>query len=418
MVLGASTTSNWAGNVVFSAARAPRPTSVAALQQLVAGAVSVRALGTGHSFNRIADTQGDLVSLDAMRRTIDIDRERRQVQVTGAVRYGELGQELARAGFGLPNTGSLPHISVAGACATGTHGSGVANQTLAASVRSLTLVTAGGDLLTIDRTAGEEFNGWVLALGRLGIVVGLVLDLVPHFRVAQTVVEGVDDATIVDGIEEVLSAAYSVSIFTDWRPTGPNQIWLKERVDRAGSWAGQPLWGGRAADAPRHPVRGMPPENATTQLGEPGPWNERLPHFRLEFVPSSGDELQSEYLVPMEHARPAWQALSDIRAVLQPVLQICEIRAVAPDPMWLSLTGGAPTAAFHFTWVRDTVAVEAVVGAVEEQLAPFGARPHWGKVFTTPPDVLARLYPRLPDFRRLVTDVDPTGKFGNDLVDR
>ena len=388
------------------------------MQKIVAQAVNVRALGTGHSFNRIADTSGELVRVDGLPHDINIDADRLQVEVAGGVRYGELGRELDHRGFAVPNTGSLPHISVAGACATGTHGSGVGNQTLAASVRSLTLVTPAGDLLTLDRAAGEEFNGVVLALGRLGVVVGLVLDLVPSFQVAQTVVEGVDDTMLASGLESILSAAYSVSIFTDWGRENRNQVWVKERIDRVGAWRGSPLWGGRAAEVERHPIHGMPPENATAQLGRPGPWNERLPHFRFEFIPSSGNELQSEYLLSLEHAASAWLAMSQMRDFLRPVVQISEIRAVAPDSMWLSLTGGLPSVAFHFTWVRDQTAVAPRVAAVEERLEPFAARPHWGKVFTTTPATLARLYPRLPDFRRLVTDVDPTGKFGNDLVDR
>ncbi len=377
----------------------------------------MRALGTGHSFNRIADTTGDLVSLDALPHTIEVDLDRLQVEVGGGVRYGELGHELERRGLALPNTGSLPHISVAGACATGTHGSGVGNQTLGARVRALSLVTASGDVVTLEREAGDEFDGVVLALGRLGVVVSLVLDLVPTFQVAQTVVDDVDDAVLADGLGAILSAAYSVSIFTGWGAEGRNQVWVKERVDRPDAWQGQTLWGGRAAEVERHPITGMPPGNTTAQLGAPGPWNERLPLFRLEFMPSSGDELQSEYLLPLEHAGSAWHALSDMREFLRPVVQISEIRAVAPDSMWLSMTGGLPSVAFHFTWVPDKMAVAPRVAEVEERLQPFAARPHWGKVFSMTPAALARLYPHLPDFRRLVVDADPTGKFGNDLVD-
>lgn len=409
---------NWAGNVRYGAARVLRPDSVPDLQRIVGRASSVRAVGTGHSFNPIADTRGDLVSLDRVRRSVEVDRTARQARVVGAVRYGELGAELARAGLALPNTGSLPHISVAGACATGTHGSGTTNQTLAAGVCSLTLVGAEGDLVTLDRaTAGADFDGCVVALGRLGIVVELVLDVVPTFMVAQTVVEGVDDAAVADDLQGILSAAYSVSVFTDWAGGCCNEVWLKEQVDRAGAWVGEPLWGGQAAGAPRNPVRGMPAENATAQLGVPGPWNERLPHFRLEFMPSSGEELQSEYFVPLEHAAAAWQALAEIRETVRPVLQICEIRAVAADAMWLSMAGGKSSIAFHFTWRRDPEAVAPVVATIEQRLAPFAARPHWAKVFTTAPEVLDHRYPRMGDFRRRVTEMDPRGKFGNDLVD-
>lgn len=406
---------NWAGNVTFAAARTPRPASVAEIQRLVAGSAAVRALGTGHSFNRIADTAGDLVSLAELPRSMELDRSGRQARITGAWTYGELGRELGAGGLALANTGSLPHISVAGACATGTHGSGVANKCLAACVAAVTLVTSSGDLVTLRR--GEDrFDGAVLALGRLGVVVESTLDLVPTFDVAQSVVENVADERVEQELAAILAAAYSVSVFTTWGPERTSQVWVKEVADARG-WAGTPDWGGSPADGPRNPVHGMSPDNATAQLGEPGPWHERLPHFRLDFTPSSGDELQSEYLLPLEHASAAWRAVSAVRESVHPLLQVSEIRAVAADPMWLSLTGGAPSVAFHFTWNPDAAAVAPVLALLEERLAPFGARPHWGKVFTTPPDVLDGLYPRLPDFRRLVAELDPRAAFGNDTVD-
>jgi xylitol oxidase len=414
---GGTARTNWAGNVVYAARRHHRPGSVAQLQQLVARADRIRALGTGHSFNAIADSPGELVSVDGLPPAMDVDTVRHRVEVAAGVRFGELGGELQRQGLALPNTGSLPHISVAGACATGTHGSGLANQTLGAGVRALTLVTAEGDLRTFDRDVDDDFDGVVLSLGRLGVVVSMVLDVVPTYSVAQTVVDAVDDAALGEGLADILAAAYSVSVFTDWGPRWLNRVWMKERVDRPGAWDGSRLWGGRVAEVEHHPISGLAADTTTRQLGVPGPWNERLPHFRLEFVPSSGDELQSEYLLPVEHASAAWHALSEIREQLHPAVQVCEIRSLAPDPMWLSLTGGAPSVAFHFTWVSDAAAVAPRVATVEERLQPFGARPHWAKVFTTPPATLARLYPRLPDFRRLVTDLDPAGKLGNALVD-
>jgi xylitol oxidase len=407
---------NWAGNVTFMAQVRRRPASLAEVQQVVARADRVRAIGSAHSFSSIADTAGDLVSLAGLPPTLEVDAERSQVEVAAGVRYGELGRALEEQAFALPNLGSLPHISVAGACATGTHGSGMANQTLAASVRSLTLVTATGDLVTLER-GGADFDGAVVALGRLGVVASLVLDLVPSFAVAQTVVENVDQGAVAEDLVSMLSAAYSVSVFTGWDEAQGSQVWIKNRPDDPDGWRGGTQWGGRVAEARLNPVPGMPPENATPQLGEPGPWNERLPHFRYEFTPSNGDELQSEYLLPIEHAAEAWAALREISDYLRPVVQISEVRAVAGDPMWLSLTGGTTSVAFHFTWVSDQAVVAPRIAAVEERLDQYGARPHWGKLFTTPPDKLAHRYPRLGDFRRLVTELDPQGKFGNDLVD-
>ncbi len=406
---------NWAGNVTFGAAAVERPASVAEVQQVVARADRVRPLGTGHSFNRIADTTGTLVWLGELPPVIEVDSAARTLRVGGGLRYGDLGPTLHDAGLALPNTGSLPHISIAGSVATGTHGSGAGNQVLAGSVRALTVVTAGGDLVTIERASSpDEFDGWVVSLGRLGVVVELVLDLVPAYEIAQTVVEHVDEELVGRDVTEVLGSAYSVSIFTDWRGQGTTQVWVKRRVGEPQS---DTTWGGRLADGPRHPIAGMPVEHTTVQLGQPGPWLERLPHFRLEFMPSSGDELQSEFFVASRHAADAWAALSGLTETLAPALQVSEVRAVAADPFWLSPTRGEPTVAFHFTWVSDRSVVDPAVAAVEAELAAFDARPHWGKVSGTPPQRLADLYLRLPDFARLVQRVDPDGKLGNELVD-
>ena len=403
---------NWAGNVTFRAPRQERPADLDDLRRLVESSPRVRTLGTGHSFSTIADTDGLLVSLSALPRTLEIHPDRRVVDVTGEWTYGTLAPALDRAGWALPNTGSLPHISVAGACATGTHGSGVANQALSSSVRAVVLLLGSGELTRLER-GDPGFDGAVVSLGRLGVVVAMTLDVVPRFAVAQRVVDGVPDARVADGLAAILAAGYSTSVFTTWGPERISQVWLKELADRSATLE---RWGGRDADGPRHPVAGMPTENATEQLGVAGSWHERLPHFRLEFTPSRGDELQSEYLLPMRHAGAAWRAVDAIRDTVHPVLYVSELRAVAGDPQWLSLTGGVDSVAFHFTW-KPGPRVAAAVAAVERALAPYDARPHWGKVFATPPTRLAELYPRLSDVRDLVRRLDPTGKFGNDLVD-
>jgi len=411
---------NWAGNVTFAAARTHRPTSVAELQQLVAGSSKVRAVGTGHSFNRIADTTGDLVSLAGLPTVIEIDSERSRVSVSGGTRYGELGRALQDSGFALHNTGSLPHISVAGACATGTHGSGNTNGNLSTMVSAIEFVTAAGDLVEAGReTHGDEFNGMVLALGSLGIVTRLVLDIVPTFDVRQDVYDDLPRTRFDAHLDEIFASGYSVSIFSDWKPAGMHQVWRKSQVDKAGSGPAESSWlDAVPATTPRHPVPGMPTEFTTAQLGEAGPWNERLPHFRLDFTPSNGDELQSEYLLPREQAVQARAALDDISGDIAAVLQISEFRTVAADDLWISPSYHSDSVAFHFTWIPDETAVSPVLTAIEERLSDFRARPHWGKVFTTSPPALAGRYELLPGFRRLLRAYDPVGKFRNDLVER
>lgn len=405
------TLTNWAGNITYTAKELHRPHSVEGVRALVAGSASVRVLGSGHSFNEIAEpgSEGVLLSLTALPPTVDVDTAARTVRVGGGVRYAELAAGVHRHGLALPNMASLPHISVAGSVATGTHGSGDANGPLASAVREVELVTADGEVVVIAR-GDARFGGAVTSLGALGVVTALTLDLEPGFEVSQHVyadlpLAGLDHAA-------VAASAYSVSLFTDWREPRFNHVWVKRRTD-------QPLpdfpWAAPATEAV-HPVPGMPAENCTPQFGVPGPWHERLPHFRAEFIPSSGAELQSEYLLPRPHALDALHALDGIRDVIAPVLQICEVRTVAADDQWLSPSFGRDTVALHFTWIDDTVAVLPVVRRVEEALDPFEPRPHWGKVFTVPSPVLRERYPRLDDFRALAGELDPGGTFRNAFV--
>lgn len=409
---------NWAGNITFGARRLCVPRSVAELRETVAASEAVRALGTRHSFNTVADTSGDLVSVAGLPRVVDIDPAARTATVSAGLRFGEFAAALHERGLALHNLGSLPHISAAGACATGTHGSGVDNRSLAGSVRALDLVTADGGTRTLRR-GDADFDGAVVSLGALGVVTALTLDLVPAFDVQQWVYEDLPEATLTAGFDEVLSAAYSVSVFTDWSPGPVGQVWLKQRVGGEGPRRMPAEWlGARLADGSRHPIPGVPAGNCTRQQGVPGPWHRRLPHFRLEFTPSNGDELQSEYFVARRDAAAAYEALARLRERISPVLQVSEIRSVAADDLWLSPACGRDSVAFHFTWVPDAAAVAPVLAEIEDALAPFGARPHWGKVFSTAPEVLRTLYARYADFERLMARHDPSGTFRNAFLDR
>jgi xylitol oxidase len=402
---------NWAGNVAFSTDRLHRPRTVDELQHLVASTARVRALGTGHSFNRIADTTGDLVSLRDLETPTTIDPDARSVTVGGGVRYGELTSELQEHGWALHNLGSLPHISIAGACATGTHGSGETNRCLAAAANAIEFVSGTGELVRLDRS-DDTFPGAVLALGALGMVTALTLDIEESYEIRQDVWLDAPLATVIDRLDEIMGAGYSVSVFTHWsRPDVVDQIWVKSRTDRP--LADGRAWGARAADAAQHPIIGQDAATATQQLGVPGPWNARLPHFRLEFTPSNGDEQQSEYLLPREHGPAALRALRQLD--LQAALQVCEVRTVAADELWLSPCHGRDTLGLHFTWVDDDALVQDAVAALETALDPFDARPHWGKVFHAGP---GRHYPRLADFRRLIDSYDPQRRFGNDFLER
>jgi xylitol oxidase len=399
------------------------PQSVDELRRIVTASRRLRALGTRHSFSPVADTTGDLVSVARLPRRLEIDPEQRTATVSAGLRYGEVVPELDAAGFALANLGSLPHISVAGACATGTHGSGRTNKVLASAVAAVEFVTAGGDLVRMGRD-DERFAGAVVALGRLGVVTALTLDLVPSFEVRTQVHLGLPAAATFEHLDAVMGAAYSVSLFTQWADPLEFQVWNKHRMDDAGDTRGGPgtpaladELGARRAGEPWHPVPGMPAENATEQLGVPGRWHARLPHFKLEFTPSSGEELQTEYFVDRSDGPAALAAVAEVRDVVAPVLQVGEIRSIARDDLWLSGAGGRDTLALHFTWFEDMQAALPAVAAVEQALAPFAARPHWGKVFTTPAPTVRSLYPRLADANALAREFDPDGVFRNAFVE-
>lgn len=412
--------SNWARNVEFSAVQTYRPQTVAELQELISANTHARAIGTGHSFSPIADTPGALVSLAGMPPVMNISPDRATVTVSAGIRYGELARHLHAAGLALPNLASLPHVSVAGACATATHGSGDANGNLATAVSAIERVCADGELGALDRNSDSElFCGAVVGLGALGVITKLTLDVIPAFDIRQHVYLDLPADALKTHFDEIFSSAYSVSVFTDWQSSLHNQLWLKCRTDQDDRQRPPQSWmGARLAEVPMHPVRGIPAASCTQQMGVPGPWFERLPHFRLDFTPSVGNELQSEYLIPRDLAPEALGAIAELHNLMRPILRISEIRTVAPDVLWLSPSYQRPSVGLHFTWINDMRAVSGVIAAIEEKLAPLRARPHWGKLFSTPAQTISQLYERSADFRKLRAQCDPAGKFRNEFVDR
>jgi xylitol oxidase len=409
------TETNWAANLTYRAAHLHRPSSLDQLRRLVAGADQLRVLGSRHSFNDIADSAA-LVVLDGLPGEVAVDHAAGTVSCPAAMRYGELARALAAEGVALANLASLPHISVAGAIATATHGSGDANGNLATAVAGLELVTAAGETLAVSR-GDPDFEGMVVGLGALGAVTRVTLDVEPAYQVRQRAFEGLAWERLFEHLDEVTSAGYSVSMFTRWGGT-VEQVWVKSRVGDAPEQVRAELFGAVAATQDRHPILGIDPVNCTRQLGVPGSWSDRLPHFRMGFTPSSGEELQSEYHLPRGHAVAALEALRSLAGVLRPVLQVSELRTVAADRLWMSPQHGRDTLSVHFTWVPDWAAVRRVLVEVEAALAPFGARPHWGKLFLAEAAAIVPLYERAGDFARLAGRLDPRGVFANDWLRR
>jgi xylitol oxidase len=405
---------NWAGNLEYSSAHVERPESVAELARIVERAGRIKALGSRHSFNHVGDTDGVHVLLDALPQQIELDPARSIVKVSGGVSYGALCRTLEQSGMAIHNLASLPHISVAGAVQTGTHGSGVNNPSLAGAVQSIDLVRPSGESVTLARADRDEFLASVVGLGALGIVTGLELTVQPSFRMRQRVLENLPWDRALADFTDIMSSAYSVSLFTDYAGETISQAWLKA-VDSEPPLAD--LFGATAAKLPRHPLPDMSAENCTHQLDEPGQWLDRLPHFRHEFTPSKGEELQSEFILPLGHAPAALQAVRGLADKLAPLLFVSEIRTGAADEFWLSPFYQQQSVALHFTWKPLQPEVEALLPELEDALRPFGARPHWGKLFSPAGHDWESLYPRFAAFRSLASSHDPEGKFRNGLLD-
>jgi xylitol oxidase len=409
---------NWAGNFEFSTERVATATSLEQVRDFVKRESRLRALGTRHCFNRIADSADNLLSMRSMDQFVAVDPVKRTVTVDAGITYGKLAPILDGKGFALHNLASLPHISVAGSCSTATHGSGEKNGNLSSAVSALEMVTASGDLVQLSRASdADTFSGAVVGLGALGVITKVTLDIQPAFTMRQYVYEDLPLDQFKNHFGAIESSAYSISLFTDWQKQRFSEVWVKSRTELGQAFDAKPeFFGAKAATKNLHPIVELSAENCTQQLGVPGPWYERLPHFRMGFTPSAGKELQSEYFVPRRHAVEAILAVERLRDQVTPHLMISEIRAIAADNLWMSPCYKQSSVAIHFTWKQDWPAVSKLLPVIEKELAPFDARPHWGKLFTMSPAILKSRYERLPDFIQLAKRYDPQGKFRNDFL--
>ena len=407
---------NWSGTYGYGARQILTPRTVDEVRSVVATGESVRALGTRHTFNDLPDSTGSLIHLGDLDPDPVLDRDAMTVSASGGIRYGALAAYLQQHGYALHNMGSLPHICVAGACATATHGSGDTNRCLAAAVSAIEMVVGGGDVMTVSR-ADAGFDGMVVALGALGIVTRLTLDIEPTYEVRQDSYVDLEWHVLDEHLDEMMAAAYSVSLFTNWRDR-IDQVWLKSRLDGTDPEPPTEFFGARPQPPEQWATLISPDPNLTPRGGSSGPWSERLPHFRLDATPSNGDEIQSEYFVDRRYARDAIRAVRALAELLEPVLLIGEIRTVAADSMWLSMAYERDCLVLHFTWRNDPAAVQSVVAELESALAPFDPRPHWGKVFAMRGDRVAAGYERMPDFRALAHRLDPDGQFRNAYLER
>jgi len=411
-------TQNWSGHAPFHAARFHQPTTLAELQEIVRNADKARVIGSRHCFNDIADTSGDLLSLGKLDKSVTIDHEKHTATVNGGITYGELCPQLHAAGYALHNMASLHHITVIGACMSATHGSGDTTGNLATAVAGLEMVTANGDVVTLSRkNDGDTFNGAVVALGALGVVTNVTLDLQPTFDMQQDIYENIPMRYLDDSFDAIMSAGYSVSLFPKWQSDMIDTMWVKQKVVDGKAVTVPPTRFDAPLAAHTRPLEDIS-DRYGTAVGTAGAWHERMPHFVFHDAEQMGNELQSEYFVRREDAVAAMKAVASFREQLTPILGVSEIRSVAADELWLSTAYGYDVIAIHFNWLNDWAGVGAFLPVVEEALAPFHPRPHWGKLFTLTPAQVQAQYPRLGDFRALAQEMDPQGKFRNVYVDR
>lgn len=411
---------NWAGNIEYSTTNLHNPGSVEQVQELVKKSNKLKVLGSRHCFNRIADSTESFISLQKMDEVVSLDTKANTVTVDASMKYGQLAPYLDGKGYALHNLASLPHISIAGACATATHGSGIRNGNLATAVSALEIVSADGSIHTLSlKKDGENFLAAVVSLGALGVVTKVTLKILPAFKMRQDVYLDLPVKQLENHFEEIMSGGYSVSLFTDWQKASFNEVWIKSRLGEGATFTlQQDFFGAKAATKNIHPIAALSAINCTEQMGVPGPWYERLPHFRMGFTPSSGKELQSEYFVPRHNAVDAILAVKRLNAQISPHLLISEIRTIDADDLWMSPCYQQPSVTIHFTWKPDWPSVRKVLPVIEQELAQYNARPHWGKLFTVSPAKLKSLYEKLPDFQKMIREYDPDRKFGNEFLDK
>ncbi|MEO5564353.1 MAG: FAD-binding protein [Chitinophagaceae bacterium] len=407
---------NWAGNLSYSTDNLFNPQTISELQDIIKKNKKITALGSKHSFNAIADSTDNQVSTSGLNKVISLDKEKNTITIEAGIKYGEFCTHLDTNGYALHNLASLPHISVAGACATSTHGSGIKNGSLATGISAIEFINGEGEIVSLSKEKnGDEFAGAIVGLGAIGIITKMTLALQPAFKMKQWVFQNMPMSELEKNFEEIMSAGYSVSLFTDWKNKNINQVWIKAIADETMNTLTE-FHGAKLATRNMHPLEDLSAENCTDQMGVAGPWYERMPHFKMGFTPSSGKELQSEYFIPFENAYEGMMAIEKLNEKVSPHLFISEIRAIAADDLWMSPFYKRTCVAFHFTWKQEWEDVQKLLPLIEEALAPFNPRPHWGKLFSMKPNVLQSRIERLNDFKSLATKYDPNGKFRNEFI--
>ena len=324
-------------------------------------------------------------------------------------------------GFALHNLASLPHISVGRRLSPPPRTAPASTTAISPPpAQRLELVAANGERLTLSRAKNpDHFAGAVVALGALGIVTSLTLDIEPTYQVEQAVYQDLPFSELEHNLDAIFGSGYSVSLFTDWQHHRATQVWIKRRVEpgKPYNWPEQ-FYNAKRATEKLHPITGHPDgKPCTEQLGIPGPWYERLPHFVWTSPPAAARSCRPNISCPANTATKPSAPSRQLRDRITPHLFVTELRTIAPDALWMSMAYQRDSLAIHFTWKPEWPAVQQILPLIEAKLAPFEPRPHWAKLFTLPPATLQSRYTKLADFKELLHQHDPNGKFRNAFLE-
>lgn len=396
---------NWGGNFNYSTQNIQYPRSVAEVQQIVKNAGKLRVVGSRHSFSKIADSECTMLSTIGLNKIIGINGSIPSVTVQGGLTYTDLLTSLNTAGFALPNLASLAEISVGGAASTNAHGTGVANQALANHIRSMEIVLANGSLLTIGPN-DPRLKGMAAGLGAFGVVTQLELKLVPAFNITTYTYVNMPVQNSYENFAALQNMGFGVllvNMFT--APDAWNIAIVYARSDANNTaMLTSNLFGG----------------TLVSQTTQPS-YLALLSIAQIGLSGVDGNEIQTEYFVPISKAVEAIKAVTAVANstnIFPSLATAFVIRTIASDDLWMSEYYGNDTmVAIHFSWQNNVTAVEAVLPQLERAMIPYGARPHWGKMFTMEPEDFLPHYPKVNEFKKLAEQLDPKGKFRNEFLE-
>ncbi len=398
----ATTWTNWAGNQSCAPARIVRPRDeheiAVAVRSAVDDGLGVRVLGTGHSFSPVIGTDGALLDLSALSGVVAVDADRSTVTALPATTVGMFGDPLWDLGFALHNQGDIATQQIAGAVATGTHGSGVELAGLSGMVRAMRLITAGGDVLEIGADQPELLHAAQVAIGMLGVIARIELEVVPAHRLAERI-EHMPYSEVITRWDELTGSHRHFSFF--WLPSEQSAA-LYGLTTPAGTTLTDTcyvkIYDLAEPDRPDDPTPGRRVDRSY-----------RI--YPMEFEPNFHE---LEYFVPFDRAVDAVAAMRELMlGSLPDSVFPMEVRTTAADEAYLSPAYGTPTVVISVSGVPGT-AYEPYLRAVDETLRPFSPRVHWGKLHFLTRDQLLQRYPAAGDFIETRRRLDPGGVFLND----